>query len=192
MKPFRIYHVLFGLAVAVAYFSAESTQVFHAWIGYTVATLLVIRLALGLARRSGFQFARLRPKLGTPPRGQGGWRHPAIGTMLTLALFLGVVTVAGTGVAMDRGGTLVGQSIRLEMNEEQEREQRVEQAAGAPGEHDEEEEGLLPEVHHEVGEKLLPLAILHILWMLLARWDMSRFMLFLPARRKAPRQDAAA
>ena len=117
MPFFRLYHLLFGAAALAAYLTAEELGLVHAWLGYGIAALLLLRLALGLLRRRGFEFRRLLSRAGAAPLGQGGIRHPAIGHALTLALLVCIGGAAGTGIAMDRGGTLVGQSIRSDDGE---------------------------------------------------------------------------
>lgn len=197
MKSFRIFHLLLAVAVAVAYFTAEELGLVHAWVGYAVAALVVLRLVLGMARTRGFEFRRLVPSLATPPRGQTGIRHPAIGRTLTLALFLAIAGTATTGVLMDRGGTLVGQSIRAHDgerhragHEEAEREARASVVnlvappanAREEGERGEGEEGALGEIHETLGNAVLPLVIAHLLYLLLFRFDLARFMLFVPRK----------
>ncbi|MBD3730109.1 MAG: cytochrome b/b6 domain-containing protein [Sphingomonadales bacterium] len=199
MNLFRLYHLLFAAACAVAYFAAEEWGLVHAWTGYVVGALLSLRLLAGALRRRGFEFRRLIPRLGGGARGTSGLRHPAIAHGLTLALFASVVGVAGTGIAMDRGGTLVGQSIRAHDGEHRERGERAEKLVtlvpqaraddfeqrreheGGEGEGD---EGLLGEVHETLGNALLPLALAHIAYVLLFRFDLARFMLFVPRRRR--------
>lgn len=197
MKTFRIFHLVLALTVAVAYFTAEELGLVHAWVGYAAAALVGLRLALGMARTRGFEFRRLVPSLGKPPRGQTGLRHPAIGRTLTLALFLAIAGTATTGVLMDRGGTLMGQSIRAHDAErhrgDREREEREASAsvinlvappanAREEGERGEREESALGEIHETLGNLVLPLVIAHLLYLLAFRFDLARFMLFVPRK----------
>ena len=191
MKKFRLFHLLFAGGVALAWFTGEALGLVHAWTGYAIAALVLLRIALGLARQRGFEFARVLPRLVTPPRGQEGIRHPAIGKAITLALLLAVSTAAATGIMMDKGGTLVGQSIRA--NDGDEEHEGRENAAlslvpaahaedGEAREGDEDRHGLLGAVHKTVGNALLPLVVLHMAWLLLFRFELARFILFLPRR----------
>lgn len=198
MKRFRLFHLILAIAVAVAYFTAEELGLVHAWVGYAVAALISLRLLLGAVHSKGFEFRRLVPAFGTPPRGQTGIRHPAIGRALTLALFLAISGTATTGVLMDRGGTLVGQSIRAHDGErhrgghdepEREAAANVVNAIIAPpanaredGERGEHEESALGEIHKTLGNLLLPLVIAHLLYLLVFRFDLARFMLFVPRK----------
>ncbi|MDE2562502.1 MAG: cytochrome b/b6 domain-containing protein [Sphingomonadales bacterium] len=199
MKSFRIFHLLLATAVAVAYFTAEELGLVHAWVGYAVAALVALRLALGMARARGFEFRRLVPSLASPPRGQTGIRHPAIGRALTLALFLAIAGTATTGVLMDRGGTLVGRSIRAHDGErhlgarDEEREASASvftliapsASAREEDERGEHEESALGEVHKTLGNLILPLVVAHLLYLLVFRFDLARFMLFVPRKPSA-------
>lgn len=197
MQAFRIYHVLFAIGATVSYFTAEELGLVHAWLGYGIAALIALRLMMGLLARRGFAFRRLIPRLATPPQGMTGMRHPAINQALALALLVCVAGAAGTGIAMDKGGTLSGNSIRAddEVREQgsddgEEHEASFGLIARAYADEGEgggkaegEEEGPLGELHEAFGSVLLPLALLHALYLLVFRFDMARFMLFLPRRR---------
>lgn len=208
MNAFRSFHVLFALAVIAGYVTSEEFGLAHAWIGYGVATLILVRIVLGVARRRGFEFRRLTPRLGGLALSKAGLRHPAIASGLTLALALCVTGSAATGLAMDRGGTLVGNSIRSHDDDHERRHGRRhgddrdedEHARAAPSdmlglaspalagdgedEAEEEDEGALGEMHEVFGNALLPLAILHLVYMLIFRFDMARYVLFVPRRKQ--------
>lgn len=202
MKALRFYHVLLAAGTLLAYLTAEELGLVHAWLGYVVAALLCVRLLLGLARQRGFELRRLMPSLAAPPRGQTGLRHPVISRVLVLAILTCAAGAAGTGIAMDQGGTLVGQSIRLddehghgrdqargdaEHGDDDEDEGRAGVRAPAVfadgGEREHEEEGPLGELHEAFGNLVLPLVALHVLYLLLFRFELARFMLFMNPRR---------
>lgn len=201
MKALRFYHVALAVGALIAYFAAEELGLVHAWVGYGVAALLLVRLLLGLVGKRGFEFKRWFPAF-APPRGQTGIRHPAVSRTLVLGILICVMGAAGTGIAMDRGGTLVGQSIRLddergerhgERGEDDDDGERAREGRPMiasenrpePGgdEHENEEEGLLGELHETFGNLLLPLVALHVLYLLAFRFELARFMLFLQPRR---------
>lgn len=198
MKLFRFYHVAFALGVITAYFTAEELGLVHAWTGYVIAALVLIRVGLGVLRRQGFSFQRLHPRLAAPPHGQGGIRHPFIGHALTLALVTCVAGAACTGIAMDKGGTLLGNSIRAhdekrDRGGESEADERefsllglIGTARAEDGEReggDGGEEGPLGEIHETFGNLLLPLVLAHVLYLLLFRFELARFVLFVPRKR---------
>lgn len=195
MPFFRFYHLLFGAAALAAYLTAEELGLVHAWLGYGIAALLLLRLSLGLLRRRGFEFRRLLPRAGAAPLGQGGIRHPAIGHALTLALLVCIGGAAGTGIAMDRGGTLVGQSIRNDDGEGREHGEHEDDedhefslgligtARADDGREDGDEGGPLGELHETFGNLMLPLVFAHLAWLLLFRFDLARYVLFLKRAR---------
>lgn len=191
MNGFRIFHLVLAAAAIAAYLTAEELGLVHAWIGYGIAVLVGLRLLLGLARRRGFGFQHLR--LTRPSGGLSTFAANGFGLLLLASL----AGVAGTGIAMDEGGTLIGKSIRADDGEDQEDREESEEAddfgALAPfpparadnfGEDSENEgeESLLGEIHEVLGNLLLPLAALHVLTMLALRHSMARFMLFIPRR----------
>lgn len=196
MNQFRVYHIAFGLAVVAAYFTSEGLGLIHAWVGYAIAALLALRVVLGLARKRGFEFRRLKPSLAKPPRGQTGIRHPAIARVTMLALLISVIGSATTGILMDKGGTLVGQSIRAHDEDREGREEATRSPlpmivtparAAEAGESGERKEkfGLVGEVHETLGNLLLPLVLIHAIYLLLFRFDLARFILFFPRKRGA-------
>lgn len=192
MKALRFYHLLLAGVTVLAYFTAEELGLIHAWSGYVIAALLGLRLILGLARKRGFELRRLVPSLAAPPRGQDGIRHPIISRLLVAAILISVAGAAGTGIAMDQGGTLTGQSIRLDDGERDSGEHETEdgeergQASSALIDSDSgerEDEGPLGEFHEVFGNLILPLVALHALYLLLFRFELARFMLFANPRR---------
>lgn len=196
MKSLRLYHLLFAAAALVAYFSAEEFGLVHAWAGYGIAALIGLRVLLGLAHARGFELHRLVPRFSRPSAGMRGLRHPAISRGLTAAILLCVAGAAGTGIGMDRGGTLAGRSIRAD-DHTQDNEEREDfsWSGSVPGlvsearaedsheERSDEDEGPLSEAHELFGSLLLPLAIAHALYLLLFRFELARFMLFSQRRR---------
>jgi cytochrome b len=199
MKLYRLFHLGFALLAIAAYLSAEELGLIHAWLGYAIAAALGLRLILGLLRQRGFELKRLIPRFSQAPVNQSGMRHPAISRLLVASILACMLGAAGTGIAMDQGGTLVGKSIRSSDEEggEGRRESRIEReeaqrplpaligTARAEDEQadEEDEEGWLGELHEFFGNLLLPLVAVHILYLLAFRFDLARFMLFLERRR---------
>ena len=190
MNRVRLYHAFLATLAIAAYLSGEIDPV-HAWLGYGVAAVIVLRLlwALGGARQVGLM--RFYPhfhglKLGTV------FTHPAISGALLLAIALCLIGVTGTGIALDQGRTFgLG---RAEM-----RQQAQPATPELPiirgdddedGEHrgggGEDEEGgeAIEEVHEVLGNLLMFLVGGHVAYLLLFKRPLARFMLFLkPARR---------
>jgi len=108
--PFvRIFHwMLLGLFVA-AFVSAEESETLHVWIGYSIALLLILRVAWGFV---GSRHARFSDFVRSPratgvylvqvlrskaPRHLG---HNPAGGIMVVALLLAVSGIAATGIMM--------------------------------------------------------------------------------------------
>lgn len=197
MKTFRLYHLIFALLAVAAYLTAEELGLVHAWLGYTIAAAFALRLILGVAGQRGFELKRLVPRWGPAPLNQTGLRHPVISRLLVTAILVCTLGAAGTGIAMDQGGTLVGTSIRADDGENDASAEHEDAALGplfgligiaraddeSPDEREGDEEGPLGELHETFGNLLLPLVAAHILYLLLFRFDLARFMLFFERRK---------
>jgi cytochrome b len=126
--------------------------------------------------------------------------HPAISRVLMLAIALSLLTVTGTGIAMDQGRSIGLGAPRAES---------AAPAHGAEGkirnrnaehreddEHEGEEhgeEGPLSEVHETAGTLLLVFVGLHVAYLLLFKRPLAKFMLFLPRTgRKKPAPPTSA
>ncbi|MCT2401867.1 cytochrome b/b6 domain-containing protein [Novosphingobium mangrovi (ex Huang et al. 2023)] len=169
MKAFRTYHLFFVLAVIIAYFTAEGLDLAHAWAGYLVAAFLALRGLLGLMRARGFAWTRLVP-----------FGPSAVTHALTLALFLCIAGVTATGIVMDKGASLSTPPTLQIRNEHGDQKAEHGRYFGETERH--ERESAMNEIHEVLGNILLPLAIVHVLYLLLFRFDMARFMLFAPRK----------
>ena len=198
MNRMRLYHALLAVLAVAAYLTGE-IRPYHAWLGYGVAGVIVLRLlwASGGERQAGLmrfypEFEGLKLKsLAT---------HPAISRVLMLAIALSLLTVTGTGIAMDQGRSIGLGAPRAES---------AAPAQGAEGkirnrdaehrednEHEGEEhgkEGPLSEVHETAGTLLLVFVGLHVAYLLLFKRPLAKFMLFLPRTgRKKPARPTSA
>jgi cytochrome b len=198
MYRMRLYHALLAVLAVAAYLTGE-IRPYHAWLGYGVAGVIVLRLlwASGGERQAGLmrfypEFEGLKLKsLAT---------HPAISRVLMLAIALSLLTVTGTGIAMDQGRSIGLGAPRAES---------AAPAQGAEGkirnrdaehredhEHEGEEhgkEGPLSEVHETAGTLLLVFVGLHVAYLLLFKRPLAKFMLFLPRTgRKKPARPTSA
>lgn len=108
-----------------------------------------------------------------------------------LAIALSLLTVTGTGIAMDQGRSIGPAALRA---------QSAAPALGAEGkirdrdtEHREDdehageehgEEGPLSEIHELAGNLLLAFVGMHVTYLLLFKHPLAKFMLFLPLNGK--------
>jgi len=181
MHRLRAYHALLALFAIAAYVSAEWGKV-HAWLGYGVAAMIVLRLALALTGAPQLGLMRFYPHFDGMKLGNA-MTHPAISRTLLLAIAISLIGVTGTGIAMDQGralsfpgGSRVSSSTNIgnARNDEHHKER----------EHSEEdEEGALSEVHEFFGNLLVLVVGLHVTYLLLFKRPVALFMVFLDRRK---------
>jgi len=189
MNRVRLYHALLAVLAIAAYLTGEFGPV-HAWLGYGVSAVIVLRLlwALGGERQVGLM--RFYPDFGALKL-KGAATHPAISRVLMLGIALCLLTVTGTGIAMDQGRSIGLGTPRAES---------AAPAQGAEGkiryrdaehreddEHEGEEhgkEGPLSEIHELAGNLLLAFVGMHVTYLLLFKRPLAKFMLFLPRTGK--------
>lgn len=192
MNRVRLYHALLALLAISAYLTGEVFPA-HAWLGYSVAALIVLRLlwALGGERQVGLM--RFYPNFeGLKLNGLA--THPAISRTLMLGIALCLLTVTGTGIAIDQGRALgirpgvaaqTAAPSRLELTYPEDRDE--DEHEGHEDRHEDDEDGVLSEIHELAGNLLLPFVGMHVAYLLLFKRPLARFMLFLPrAARKKP------
>ena len=200
LKKLRLFHLLLAAAAAGAYFTGEMGGGGHKLVGYTVATLLVLRLALSLIPAGVFGWKRWLPSTKAPPSLRG-LKHPAISRILVLAILVSTAGATTTGLLMDQGRALANPDFSFsgehgdgegdnDDNAYQGRQplpmQRMvseESEKSEGGGEGHEEEGPLSEIHELFANLLLPLVGLHIAYLLLFRLQLAQFMLFWPARK---------
>jgi cytochrome b len=195
MKQLRLWHAFLALLAIATYLSGEMEPV-HMWLGYALVAMIGIRLVMALlgARPLGLQrfypqFADLR--LGTLAT------NPAISRTLLLGIALSLIGATATGVIMDKGEALQARPeltiAALFQSDDDENEGRDEgrdeerEGRGAAGgeEEDGDGEGLVSEIHELFANALLALVGLHVGYLLLFKWPLARFMLFIRQRGKA-------
>lgn len=205
MHRLRLYHLFLALFATAAYFTAEVGAI-HAWLGYGVAAIIVIRLLMAAAGLPQLGLFRFYPhftglKLGTLTT------HPAISRTLLLGIALSLLGVTGTGIAMD-GGRTFSAPVTLDRLFAGEHEERHREAAAGDDEdesdtHEAAEHEALPpagaaredgerhgnhalkEVHETLGNLLLVLVGLHVAYLVSFKRPLAFFMAFLPTSRRA-------
>jgi cytochrome b len=190
MNRVRLYHALLATLAIAAYLSGEIDPV-HAWLGYGVAAVIVLRLlwALGGARQVGLM--RFYPNF-EGLKLKGALTHPAISRVLMLGIALSLLTVTGTGIAMDQGRSIGLAPARagLAADAGPQSAARRESYRGEEDEGEGEEEGEggpLGEIHELAANLLLLFVGMHVAYLLVFKRPLAKFMLFLPreARKNA-------
>ncbi|WP_353255476.1 cytochrome b/b6 domain-containing protein [Hyphomonas sp.] len=194
MNRVRLYHAFLATLAIAAYLSGEMDPV-HAWLGYGVAAVIVLRLlwALGGARQVGLM--RFYPNF-EGLKLKGALTHPAISRVLMLGIALSLLTVTGTGIVMDQGRSIGLSPARAELAADAGPQSaaprgsyRGEEDEGEDGE--EGEGGPLGEIHELAANLLLLFVGMHVAYLLVFKRPLAKFMLFLP-RGNRKNSDAPA
>lgn len=189
MNRVRLYHALLAILAIAAYLTGEINP-YHAWLGYGVAGVIVLRLlwALGGERQAGLM--RFYPNFeGLKLKGLA--THPAVSHLLMLGIALSLLTVVGTGIAMDQGRAFgLGPQLAESAAPAQGAEGEIRYRDAGHDEDDEHEgeehgeEGPLSEIHELAGNLLLAFVGMHVTYLLLFKRPLAKFMLFLPPTGK--------
>ena len=171
MLRLRQYHAVLGALVVLAYVSGE-WGIVHAWLGYAVAAIILVRLIwattgvrqLGLMRfYPVFKGLRLDTAL----------THPAISRALLLGIAISLIGTTATGVMMDRGramgvaaSTLAPPTLADSDRGQVERRNRP-------------DKGALDDIHEALANLLILIVIFHASYVTLFKFPLARFMLFL-------------
>jgi cytochrome b len=169
MHRIRIFHAFLALTVLAAYFSAEMGLI-HAWLGYGVAVLIIVRLIWALSGAPQLGLERFYPSF-KDLHLKGIATHPAISRLLLAGIAISVIGATGTGIMMDNGRALQPTSLSsFSLSGENESEE---------SESGEDESGEAYEEAHEVLANLaIALVAMHVLYLLVFKRPLARFMLF--------------
>ncbi len=192
MNRVRLYHALLAVLAIAAYLTGEINPA-HAWLGYGVSAVIVLRLlwALGGARQVGLM--RFYPNF-EGLQLKGALTHPDVSRVLMLGIALSLLTVTGTGIAMDQGRAIGLSRAHAELAADAgsqpaapRESYRGEDDEGEDEDAEEGEGGPLGEIHELAANLLLLFVGMHVAYLLLFKRPLAKFMLFLPrAKRKNP------
>ncbi len=191
MKTLRIWHALIALLATAAYL-AEDAEPLHQLLGYGVVALVTLRLLMAMFGSGALGLQRFYPKFHDLKLGTIA-THPAISRTLLLGIAFALLGVATTGILMDRGETLQSLQARsasmpLSQYLFAGNEEKRPIAAGGEGVGEREDgdgDGLLGEVHELFANLLIGFVALHVGYLILFKWPLARFMLFVRQPRKA-------
>ena len=110
--------------------------------------------------------------------------HPAISRTLLLGIAVCLIGVSGTGIALDRGravGFAAGSAFGVAIAKDSTDKQNKSATAKVKNER-EKSEGPMSELHEFLANLLVGLVTLHVAYLLLFKWPLARFMLFLEHR----------
>lgn len=174
MHRLRSYHAMLALLVVLAYATGDD-NVFHAWLGYGVAAIILIRLAWALTGVPQLGLMRFYPHF-EGLRLSTAMTHPAISQTLLLGIATCLIAVTLTGIVMDQGHAIgmadqtIGSSALADNGSGSERD------AGDEDEHD--DEGFVGEAHEFLANLLMLLIVTHVSYLLIFKRPLALFMLF--------------
>jgi cytochrome b561 len=175
MQLIRALHAALAVLAGLAYVTGEWGAV-HAWLGYGVATVVLLRLLAALTGRIAGIFTlglqRFYPHF-TGLRFDNALSHPAVSRALIAAIALSLIGATATGIAMDRGRTLAlaGDAIVAPAMADEARRDRPKRSLA---------EKALKEAHEVLANLMLLTVGAHVGYLLLFCRPLARFMLFLP------------
>lgn len=192
IKQLRVWHAMIAILATAAYFT-EDAEPWHQLLGYGVVALIAIRLLMALfgARPLGLQ--RFYPKFHDLTLGTVA-THPAISRTLLLGIALCLLGVTTTGVLMDQGRTLQSlsgaaegapRSLELRASDDDDGPRSYQHDNGDQRDEDG-DEGPLGEVHELMANLLIGMVALHVSYLILFKWPLARFMLFMRQPRAVP------
>lgn len=187
MHRLRLFHAFLAILVILAFVTGDDTAP-HAWLGYAVAALILIRLIWALTGVPQLGLMRFYPQF-EGLKLTNAMTHPAISRTLLFGIAACLIGVTATGIAMDRGRT-IGLADNMAISSAPTSDDHV-SGDGDGDRRGEESEGPLSEVHEALGNLLMMIVALHVSYLLLFKRPLARFMLFVdnPARGKPVTKD---
>lgn len=172
MQRLRSYHAILALLVVLAYATGDD-NLFHAWLGYAVAAVILMRLAWALTGVPQLGLMRFYPHF-EGLRLSTAMTHPAISRTLLLGIATCLIAVTLTGIVMDQGHSIgmadqtIGSPALADSGSGSEREA-----------HDgDDDESFVGEVHEVLANLLMLLIVTHVSYLVLFKRPLALFMLF--------------
>lgn len=190
MHRLRLFHAFLAIIVILAFVTGDDVAP-HAWLGYGVAALILIRLIWALTGVPQLGLMRFYPQF-EGLKLTNVMTHPAISRTLLFGIAACLIGVTATGIAMDRGRTIgLADNVAISSAHASDDHASDEGGGDQQGGRGEENEGPLSEVHEVLGNLLMMIVALHVSYLLLFKRPLARFMLFVddPARGKAVTKD---
>lgn len=180
MQLIRALHAALAVLAGLAYVTGEWGAV-HAWLGYGLAAVVLLRLLAALTGRIAGIFTlglqRFYPHF-AGLRFDNALSHPAVSRVLIAGIALSLIGATATGIAMDRGRTLglAADAIVAPAMADEGRGNRPPRSLA---------EKALKEAHEVLANLMLLTVGAHVGYLLLFRRPLARFMLFLPPAARA-------
>jgi cytochrome b len=166
----RIYHAILATLAIMAYLTGGLGLV-HAWFGYGVAIVIILRLLWALSGERQVGLMRFYPSF-EGLKFENAFTHPAISKSLMLGIALSLILAISTGFTLDKGKSIGLANVEIVTN------------AYADDDGKEEKKGFLTEAleeSHELFANLMLLFVgMHVSYLLLFKRPLAKFMLFIP------------
>lgn len=169
----RLYHAALAILSILAFITGEMGIV-HAWLGYGVGVVILLRLLWALSGDRQVGLMRFYPDFEGLKAGNF-FTHPIISKILMLGIAISLIAATATGIAMDKGKAIgmTNVSIFAPAYADDNRE-----------ENEDGEEGPWGETHEFFANMMLLFVGLHITYLLLFKLPLARFMMFMPPTAK--------
>lgn len=178
MHRLRLYHALLVVLVLASYLSGE-WGIVHAWLGYGVAAIILMRLVMALSGLPQLGLMRFYPHF-TGMKLGNAVTHPAISRALLLAIAVCLLAVVATGVALDRGRALG--VARTEIVSTAHADEKPERAERPERKRD---DGLIEDAHEFFANFLMLIVAVHVVYLLAFKRPIALFMIFAEPRNRA-------
>ena len=169
MHRIRIYHIVQALLAALSFVTGE-LGVIHAWLGYGVAVVIIFRLLWALSGERQLGLTRFHPTF-IGLKVDNFLAHPAISKTLMLGIALSLIGATVTGIALDRGKTLGVTAVAEDNKKPAKRKHKRER--------EDEQDGFVEEAHEALSNLMMFFVAMHITYIILFRWPLAKFMLFI-------------
>jgi cytochrome b len=170
MHQLRLYHAVLAILVLASYFSADWGLV-HAWLGYGVAAVILLRLVMAFLGAPQLGLMRFYPHF-HGLKLDNVFTHPAISHVLLMGIAVCLVGVTATGIMLDNGRALGMAQTRVAAV--------ADEADGAPTVgRGEREDNPVEEAHELLANLLMLLVGGHVAYLLVFKRPLVRFMTFL-------------
>lgn len=179
MHRLRAYHALLASLVVIAYATGD-VEPLHNWLGYAVALIVIARLLWAATGVPQLGLMRFYPKFEGLKLGTA-MTHPAISRTLLLGIAVCLLGATATGIAMDRGHALGITAVPAAVTIDGAKQGATLVKVQSRQEHEEENDndGLMSEAHELLANLLVGFVGLHVVYLLLFKRPLARFMLFL-------------
>lgn len=171
----RIYHAILAVLAILAYLTGEF-GIIHAWLGYGIAIIVVIRLLWTLSGDRQVGLMRFYPSF-NGLKMNNMFTHPVISKSLIAGIALSLIVATTTGIVMDRGKAVGLTNVEVVATAH---------VGSDSSEHEAKEEGILAETHEFFANLMLLFVGLHVTYLLMFKLPLAKFMLFVPKPKNNP------